>query len=125
MSNEAVNPEFFQAMNHYKEMVKQYGEEHLITMQAFMLAFEYSPQHLKDEAFKMAEQYLPKPSGCLDSGQPVYNLQDIAKHHGVSFEEVEQNILNMMQQRKELGLSTDGVLINALENLSNRRLEHD
>ena len=113
MSNEAVNPEFFQAMNHYKEMVKQYGEEHLITMQAFMLAFEYSPQHLKDEAFKMAEQYLPKPSGCLDNGQPVYNLKDLADHNGVTFEEAEMNLLSMMQQRKELGLSTDGVLINA------------
>ena len=80
MSNESVNPEFFKAMNNYKEMV---------------------------------EQYLPKPSGCLDSGQPVYNLQDIADHCSVTFEEAEMNLLSMMQQRKELGLSTDGVLINA------------
>lgn len=100
-------------MNHYRAMVKQYGEEHPITMQAFMLAFEYSPQQLKDEAFKMAEQHLPKPSGCLDNGQPVYNLKDLADHNGVTFEEAEKNLLNMMQQRKELGLSTDGVLINA------------
>ena len=115
-NQQPVNPKFFKAMNHYKAMVKQYGEEHPITMQAFMLAFEYSPQHLKDEAFKMAEQYLPKPSGCLDSGQPVYNLKDIADHHGMTFEEAEKNLLNMMQQRKELGLSTDGVLINTAVN---------
>ena len=113
MNNINMHPEFFKAMNHYRAMVKQYGEEHPITMQAFMLAFEYSPQHLKDEAYKMAEQYLPKPSGCLDNGQPVYNLQDIADHHGITFEEAETNLLNMMQQREELGLSTDGVLINA------------
>ena len=94
-------------------MVKQYGEEHPIAMQAFMLAFEYSPQWMKDEAYAMAEQYLPKPSGCLDSGEPVYSLQDIAKHHDVPYEQAEQDLLTMMQQRKELGLSTDGVLINA------------
>ena len=116
MDNMNIHPEFFKAMNHYRAMVKQYGEEHPITMQAFMLAFEYSPQHLKDEAFKMAEQYLPKPSGCLDNGQPVYNLKDLADHNGVTFEEAEKNLLNMMQQRKELGLSTDGVLINATMN---------
>ena len=111
-----IHPEFFKAMAHYRAMVQQYGEEHSITMQAFMLAFECSPQHLKDEAFKMAEQYLPKPSGCLDNGQPVYNLQDLADHNGVTFEEAEKNLLNMMQQRKELGLSTDGVLINTAVN---------
>ena len=112
-NQQQINPEFFKALNHYKAMVKLHGEEHPITMQAFMLAFEYSPQYLKDEAFKMAEQHLPKPSGCLDSGQPVYNLQDIADHCSVTFEEAEMNLLSMMQQRKELGLSTDGVLINA------------
>ena len=116
MDSMNIHPEFFKAMNHYRAMVQQYGEEHPITMQAFMLAFEYSPQQLKDEAFKMAEQHLPKPSGCLDSGQPVYNLKDIADHHGMTFEEAEKNLLNMMQQRKELGLSTDGVLINATVN---------
>ena len=111
-----MNPEFLKTLDHYKAMREQYGEEHPITMQAFMLAFEYSPQHLKDEAYKMAEQYLPKPSGCLDNGQSVYNLQDIADHHGITFEEAETNLLNMMQQREELGLSTDGVLINATVN---------
>ena len=115
-NQQPVNHKFFKALKYYELMLKLHGEEHPITMQAFMLAFEYSPQHLKDEAFKMAEQYLPKPSGCLDSGQPVYNLKDIADHNGMTFEEAEKNLLNMMQQRKELGLSTDGVLINATVN---------
>jgi hypothetical protein len=109
-----IHPEFFKAMNHYRAMVKQYGEEHPITMQAFMLAFEYSPQQLKDEAFKMAEQHLPKPSGCLDNGQPVYNSKDLADHYDISFKEAETSLLNMMQQRKEHGLSSDDVLNFAL-----------
>ena len=115
-NQQPVNHKFFKALKYYELMLKLHGEEHPITMQAFMLAFELSPQHLKDEAYKMVEQYLPKPSGCLDNGQPVYNLQDIADHHGITFEEAETNLLNMMQQRKELGLSTDGVLINATVN---------
>jgi hypothetical protein len=114
MDNMNIHPEFFKAMNHYRAMVKQYGEEHPITMQAFMLAFEYSPQQLKDEAFKMAEQHLPKPSGCLDNGQPVYNSKDLADHYDISFKEAETSLLNMMQQRKEHGLSSDDVLNFAL-----------
>ena len=108
------NPEFSKALNHYENMAKQYGEEHPIAMQAFMLAFELSPQHLKDEAYKMAEQHLPKPSGCLDNGQLVYNPKDLADHYDNSFKEAEASLLNMMQQRKEHGLSTDDVLSFAL-----------
>ena len=48
-NNQQQNPNFFKALNHYKAMVKQCGEEHPIAMQAFMLAFEYSPQWMKDE----------------------------------------------------------------------------
>ena len=113
-NQQPVNPKFFKAMNHYRAMVKLHGEEHPITMQAFMLAFEYSPQQLKDEAFKMAEQHLPKPSGCLDNGQPVYNSKDLADHYDISFKEAETSLLNMMQQRKEHGLSSDDVLNFAL-----------
>lgn len=113
MNNQTVNPEFRKAMEHYRAMVQQYGEEHPIAMQAFMLAFEYSPQWMKDEAYAMAEEYLPKPSGYLDNGEPVYSLADIAKHHDIPFEQAEQDLLNMMQNRKELGLSNDGILTDA------------
>ena len=111
-------PKFLKAMANYRATVQQYGEEHPIAMQAFMLAFELSPQHLKDEAYKMAEQYLPKPSRCLDNGQPVYNLQDIADHHGITFEEAEQRLLQMMDNRQQVGLSNDGILINPNSNFN-------
>ena len=112
-----IYSDFSKAMNHYEAMVKQYGEEHPIAIQAFMLAFELSPQHLKDEADKMTEQQLPKPSGCLDNGQLVYNSKDLADHYDISFKEAETSLLNMMQQRKEHGLSTDDVLSFALANM--------
>lgn len=112
-----IAPEFLKAFDHYKAMVKQYGEEHPIAIQAFMLAFELSPQHLKDEAYKMAEQHLPKPSGCLDNGQLVYNSKDLADHYDISFKQAETSLLNMMQQRKEHGLSADDVLSFALANM--------
>ena len=106
-NQELVNPKFFKALKYHELMMKLHGEEHPIAMQAFMLAYEYAPPWMKDEAYKMA------PSGCLDSGQPVYNLQDITNYCSVTFEEAEMNILSMMQQRKELALSTDVLLINA------------
>ena len=109
-NQQPVNHKFFKALKYYELMLKLHGEEHPITMQAFMLAFEYSPQYLKDEAFKMAEQHLPKPSGCLDNGQLVYNPKDLADHYDISFKQAETSLLNMMQQRKEHGLCPQSLL---------------
>jgi hypothetical protein len=41
------------------------------------------------------------------------SLEDIAKHFGISFEEAEQRLLQMMDNRQQVGLSNDGVLINS------------
>ncbi|MBF8327862.1 hypothetical protein I1V93_12405, partial [Acinetobacter baumannii] len=40
-------------------------------------------------------------------------LEDIAKHFGISFEEAEQQLLKMMDNRQQVGLSNDGVLIDS------------
>ena len=112
---EYVDPEFFKAFDHYKAMVKQYGDDHPITEQALILTMHYTPEHIKEEMHQKAKELnlLPPPSGYTDDGEPMYRLEDIAKHHDIPFEQAEQDLLTMMQQREELGLSTDGVLINA------------
>lgn len=112
INKQRASPEFLKAMEHYKAMLDQYGDDHPITQRAFMLVWEYSPQWLKDEMDEVITEHLPKPSGYLDNGEPVYNLADIAKHQGISLEEAEQNLLEMMQNREELGLSNDGLLVN-------------
>ena len=117
---EHVNPEFFKAFDHYKAMVKQYGNDHPITEQAFLLTLHYTPEHIKAEMDAKAKELnlLPPVSGYTDDGEPMYQLEDIAKHFGISFEEAEQHLLQMMDNRQKVGLSNDGVLINPNSNFN-------
>lgn len=110
-----VNPEFFKAFSHYKAMLEQYGEDHPITEQAFMLTLHYTPEHIKAEMNAKAKELnlLPPVSGYTDDGEPMYRLEGIAKHLGISFEEAEQQLLKMMNNRQQIGLSNDGILINS------------
>ncbi len=112
--NNHVNPEFFKAFDHYKNMVKQYGDDHPITEQAFILTMHYTPEHIKEEMHQKAKELnlLPPVSGYTDDGEPMYSLEDIAKHFGISFEEAEQHLLQMMDNRQKVGLSTDGIIAN-------------
>ena len=105
-------PEFFQAFDHYKNMVKQYGDDHPITEQALMLTLHYTPEHIKAVMDAKAKELnlLPPVSGYTDDGEPMYRLEDIAQHLGMSFEDAEQQLLQMMDNRQQVGLSNDGVL---------------
>lgn len=113
--NNHVNPEFFKAFDHYKNMVKQYGNDHPITEQAFILTLHYTPEHIKAEMHEKAKELnlLPSVSGYTDDGQPMYRLEDIAKHLDMSVEDAEQHLLQMMDNRQQVGLSNDGILINS------------
>ncbi|MCU4449202.1 hypothetical protein KTH72_04100 [Acinetobacter lwoffii] len=115
-----VDPEFFKAFDHYKAMLAQYGEHHPITEQALILTMHYTPEHIKEEMHQKAKELnlLPPPSGYTDDGEPMYQLEDIAKHFGISFEEAEQRLLQMMDNRQQVGLSNDGVLINSNANFN-------
>ena len=115
-----VDPEFFKAFDHYKAMLAQYGEHHPITEQALILTMHYTPEHIKEEMHQKAKELnlLPPPSGYTDDGEPMYRLEDIAKHFGISFEEAEQRLLQMIDNRQQVGLPNDGVLINSNININ-------
>ena len=61
---------------------------------------------------------LPPVTGYTDDGEAVYSLEDIAKHFGISFEEAEQHLLQMMDNRQKVGLSSDGVLTGSSVNIN-------
>ena len=109
--NNHVNPEFFKAFDHYKAMLAQYGEHHPITEQALILTMHYTPEHIKAEMHQKAKELnlLPPVSDYTDDGEPMYRLEDIAKHLGMSFEEAEQHLLQMMDNRQKVGLSNDAI----------------
>ncbi|RKG52225.1 hypothetical protein D7V64_10360 [Acinetobacter cumulans] len=117
---EHVDPEFFKAFDHYKAMLAQYGEHHPITERALILTMHYTPEYIKEEMHQKAKELnlLPPPSGYTDDGEPMYRLEDIAKHFGISFEEAEQRLLQMMDNRQQVGLPNDGVLINSNININ-------
>lgn len=117
---EHVNPEFFKAFDHYKAMVEQYGDNHPITEQAFLLTMHYTPEHIKAEMDAKAKEMklLPPPSGYTDDGEPMYRLEDVAKHLGMSIEDAEQSLLQLLDNRQKVGLSNDGVLINPNININ-------
>lgn len=118
--NHDVNPEFFKAFDHYKAMLAQYEEHHPITEQALILTMYYTPEHIKVEMDAKAKELnlLPPVTGYTDDGEPMYCLEDIAKHFGISFEEAEQQLLQVMSNRQQVGLSNDGVLINSHININ-------
>lgn len=113
--NNHVDPEFFKAFDHYNAMLDQYGEHHPITEQAFLLTLHYTPEHIKAEIDAKAKELnlLPPPSGYTDDGEPMFSLEDIAKHLGISFEEAEHKLLSLMDNRQQVGLSNDGFYFNS------------
>ena len=117
---EYIDPEFFKAFDHYKAMLEQYGDDHPITEQALILTMHYTPEHIKEEMHQKAKELnlLPPPSGYTDDGEPMYRLEDIAKHFGITYEEAEQRLLQMMDNRQKVGLPNDGVLINPNTNFN-------
>lgn len=118
--NNHVHPEFFKAFDHYKAMLAHYGEPHPITEQALILTMHYTPEHIKAEMYQKAKELnlLPPVSGYTDDGEPMYRLDDIAQHLGMSLEDAEQHLLQMMDNRQKVGLSNDGVLIDSNININ-------
>jgi predicted transcriptional regulator len=80
----------------------------------------YTPEHIKAEMHQKAKELnlLPPVSGYTDDGEAMYQLEDIAKHFGISFEEAEQRLLQMMDNRQKVGLPNDGILINPNSNFN-------
>ncbi|SDY19847.1 hypothetical protein [Acinetobacter kyonggiensis] len=113
--NNHTPPEFFKAFDHYKAMLAQYGEDHPITERAFILTMHYTPDHIKAEMDAKAKELnlLPPVSGYTDDGEAMYSLDDIAKHFGISIDDAEQHLLQMMDNRQKVGLSNDGILMNS------------
>lgn len=113
--NNHVTPEFLKAYDHYQAMVKQYGDDHPITQQAFTLVLHHTPEHIKEEMDAKAKELnlLPPVSGYTDDGQPMYRVEDIAKHLGMSVEEVEQQLLQVMENRQKVGLSNDAIFMDS------------
>lgn len=113
--------EFSEAMETYKAMLDaNNGVETDEAREQFTKAMLLAPDWFNDMA--MAEidkmELLPKPTHYLDSGEPVFSLEQIAEHLGVTIEEAQESLDKLTAQRKELGLETplvDPLTVNKIQ----------
>ena len=112
-------PEFTAAMEIYKSMLDENGEENSDEARLqFQKAMLLAPDWFKDEAHQMAREMglLPEPTECLADGTPVFTAEQVAKNIGVPVEEVLKGIKELEKLQKEQGLSgSNGYLVDASE----------
>lgn len=113
--NNDVDPDFFKAFDHYKTMLEQYGYTFPITEYAFLFMLYYTPEYFKAEMDAQAKEpnVLPTANGYLDNGEPIYSLQGIAKHLGMSIKNAERHLARMMKTGKRSDYRLTVVLTDA------------
>ena len=108
-------PAFSAAMRRYQATAAQYGEDSQQAQDAWLKAIILAPQWFMDEhAGPIAEQMglLPSaPAGYDEAGQPVYTLSQIAHLQGITEEQAEKNLLQLMQAKRDAGQPLDGIRI--------------
>ena len=99
-------PVFTHAMNQYKKIAAQHGDESEQARVAFTKAMLLAPKWFSDEMSDMAVDMglIPKPSGYLDNGEPIYDLRDMARHLDVSFDDAKKSLHKLLTERKNLGM---------------------
>lgn len=105
------SPEFKAAFARYNQLSSTLGHDHEITKDAFTVLFSLAPEEYVDEAYKIAVEMdlLPEAEGYLEDGSPMYKLDDIAAKIGITIEEAEQSMNEMLAVRVEAGLPINGV----------------
>ena len=106
MSNEL---EFIAAVDRHEAMQTTLGDDHPLTQRALALAMEFAPQELKTIMAAKAREMglMPEhPDGYLSNGEPVYNLQSIAKRLGMTEAETQESLQAFLADRAALGLDT-------------------
>jgi len=106
------SPEFKAALARYTHLEKTLGHDHDITRAAFTVLFSLAPDEYVEEAHKIAVEMdlLPDATGYLADGTPMFSLNAIAAKLGLSNEDAEQSLFDLMNARRDAGLPVDGVL---------------
>jgi len=101
-----IKPEFTEAIERHKHLVKTLGMDHPITKQVFMIVMEHTPEKLLDVAHQGAVDMdlMPEASGYFRDGTAMYSLADIAAKYGRTIQQAEQDLQEMMLARRAAGL---------------------
>lgn len=106
------SPEFKAALKRYSHLSKTLGDDHDITRNAFTVLFSLAPHEYVEEAHKIAVEMdlMPEAGGYLVDGSPMYRLEDIAAKHGITIEEAEKLMREMLAAKEAAGLPIDGIV---------------
>lgn len=109
------NPAFLKAITTHRLLVESLGLEHPETQKAMMLVMELTPPWMLDQFGDMAKEMnlMPEASGYLEDGTPMFRLEDIAEKLGLSQEEAEAALQEMLADRAAQGLLVTGVTMDA------------
>jgi hypothetical protein len=103
--------EFKDAMKQYVILRDAHGEDHELTKDAFILLFSLAPDEYVDEAHNIAVEMnlIPDASGYLEDGLPMYKLDDIAAKNGVTIEEAEKSMSNILEIQSSAGIKNTSI----------------
>lgn len=103
----AFPPEFSAAMRHYQQVEARHGEDSAEANDAFMRAMVLAPQWFMDQVTTDFQadnpDWLPPPDGYDDDGQPVYASTTLARHLGVSHDQMINNIERLQAVHADTG----------------------
>lgn len=118
MTIKSFPPAFSHAMRQYVNISKRLGDDHAEVNKALTKALSIAPDWFRGEMHTKANEMglIPEPAGYLDNGDPVYSLESVAKAHGISIEEAELGMTEMLSARAELGLSSEVITDHSLVN---------
>ena len=99
---------FNEAMQTHMKLVQQYGHQHPLVRGHFMEVMEYAPQDLKDTIRQKAQDMglMPKASAYTEDGEPLYNMAEVAATLGVSQEEAQEALQEMLDECERQGLDS-------------------
>lgn len=103
----ALPIEFSEAMEKYKAMLDENaGIETDEARDQFAKAMLLAPDWFHEMAMSEAKTMglIPKATHCLENGEPVFSLEEIAAHLGISLEDAQKSLNKLITQREEMGL---------------------
>lgn len=91
---EPPSPEFVRAAMEYSRHVEAGSTDTSAARAAMNRMLEHAPAALKRTFGEKARAMglLPAPAGCMEDGTPVYAVNDIAAHLGISADDVRSSL---------------------------------
>ena len=94
-----ASPEFLAAVEEHHHAAEALGHDHPQVKRLMQRAMALAPRTLLDTMQAKAHELglMPEPDGYLDNGQPLYSLEVIARQNGMTVEEVQAGIEELLE----------------------------